>query len=354
MAKVEETERTYDEDRVPQGDNYVAFFAGFVPRDRDTMRPQFYEGDKWEHGQRTDEKETRVVWLFEVIYPAEFKGSEISGSAPWKGFKVTKNAKGEAILQVERVGQMLVNMIKWAETCGMEWGGDLADKLPDAGPITDQMILEAVEQALLDHAREGTLVVIKTNDKGRIDTGNRNDTCLMPLPAGPQAKKVEGIDYTVPDFYGATAGLPPGAAVAGSWDEGYLDALRAFIRDDLRQRLITGENVLTLDEAKEKRLLGQAAQTGGQDYATRAQVFAQGMAEGGYDAIDGALLKRLVGLVTGLSFKGLSGAIVDALAPPQLESAVSCLSAIVEALGKEVPAIPVPPEPPDIDDDMPF
>jgi len=352
MARIEETERTYDEDRVPKGE-YIAFFAGFVPRDRDTMRPQFKEVDEYKDGQKTGDQIPAVYWHFEVISPAEHRGGDIPGRTPWKGFKVTKNQKGEAIVQVERVGQMLVNMVKWAEACGIDWQEALGDKLPDSGKISDQMLLEAVEQSLLDCARQGALVVVKTTDNGWVDTREQNDTCLMPLGTGPKAKAVEGIEYTVPDFYGTAAGLPPGAVEAGSWDEGYLGALRGFIRGDLAKLLTAGENVLTLEQARGSRLLAQAAQAG--DYEDRARAFANGMSEGGYDAMDGPTLKRVVLMVTGLEItKG--AAIVDALAPLQLEGAVGCLSAIAKGLGKDVPDGPVPPAPPKPGDveDLPF
>ncbi len=349
MAKVQETESS-DFDRVPQGE-YVAFFAGFVPRDEDTMRPRIIEVDEWKDQQKTGNKTPALLWCFEVIHPAEHKGEGPTGKTPWKALRIIQNEAGENVLQVDRVGNWIANIITWAEVCGVDWKADFEHSLPDEGQITDQMIMEALEVALLAHAREGALVVIKIGDTGYVDTRNNNSTCVMPLPAGPAAKKVEGVEYTVPDFYGDGAfGLPPGAVEGASWTDADLEDMRERIRAVLHPALSAGENVLTLDQAKENRWLAQAVQTGS-DYAVRAQTFAQSMAEGGYDAMDTNLLIRVVSIVTGAA---VQGKIVDSLAPPQLESAVRCLTDIARALGKEVPDPPAPPEPPDIDDELPF
>jgi hypothetical protein len=356
MAKVEYTEGDYDEERVPKGDDYIAFFAGFRPRDRDTMLPHFYEIDKRDYdrgGEKTGERETRITWLFEVIYPKDFRGSEIPGSAPWKGFKVTKNAQGDAVVQVNRVGQQLVNMVKWCEACGIDWNAALGDALPDTGTISDQMILEALDRALLDCARQGALVVIKTKDDGRIDTKDQNDTCLMPLGVGPKADKVKGIQYDVPDFYGTAGGtLPPGAVEGGAWTDAELDALRKYIREDVKGPLTTGENMLEFKPAGEA-MLAQAATQGGDDYEARAKAFAALMAEGGYDAMQPNVLIGLVSVLTGSKAKNY---IIDSLAPPQLETAAKCLAGVARALGKEVPDPPLPAGEPELggDEEIPF
>jgi len=344
MAKVQETETTFE--GVPEGE-YIVFFAGFVPRDDETMRPRFIEVDEWKKRQKTGEKIPAVLWNFEVLYPAEQKGEEATGKTNWKNINVTANPAGENVVQVERIGTMIPYLIKWAEVCGVDWAADLAS-LPDKGQITDQMILETLEVALLAHAREGALVVVKVGERGYVDA--QQSDCVMPLPAGPAAKKVEGVEYTVPDFYGTGALGVPGAVEGASWTDDDLEAMREHIRTVLHPALSAGESVLTLDQAKENRWLAQAVQTGS-DYAVRAQTFAQSMAEGGYDAMDTNLLIRVVSVVTGAPVKGK---IVDSLAPPQLDSAVRCLTEIARALGQEVPDLAMPSEPPDIDDEIPF
>lgn len=343
MAKVQETESSFE--GVPQGE-YVAFFAGFVPRDEDTMRPRFIEKDEWKKKVKTGNKIPAVLWNFEVVYPEEHRGEEAPGSTPWKNLKVTQNQAGENVVQVERIGTMIPYLIKWSEVCGVDWAADLSG-LPDKGQITDQMILEALEAALLNHAREGAMVVIKMGERGYVDSSQSD--CVMPLPAGSAAKKVEGVQYTVPDFYGAGIG---GAVKGGSWAEADLEAMRKHIRDVLHPALTTGGKALTLQEANNKRWLAQAIQTGGADYAQRAGIFAKSMAEGGYDAVETNLLVRVVSMVTGAP---VVGRIIDSLAPSQLESAAHCLTDLARALGKEVPDAPTPAAPKDEwDQDVPF
>jgi len=344
MARVEETETTFD--GIPEG-KYVAFFAGFVPRDEDTMRPRFIEKDEWKKKQKTGNKIPAVLWSFEVVHPEAFRGEPAPGSTPWKNIKVTQNQKGENVVQVERIGTMIPYLIKWSEVCGVDWTADLSG-LPEKGPITDQMIAEALDAALLNHAREGAMQVLKVGERGYVDSSQSD--CVMPLPAGPEAKKVEGIVYTVPDFYGV-GGFPAGAVVGGSWAEEDLEAMRQHIRVVLHPALTAGDSILTLEEAKEKRWLAQAMQLG-DDYAARALHLAQSMVEGEYDAMETNLLVRVISILTGAP---VAGKIVDSLAPPQLEGAVRHLTDMARALGKEVPDAPVPSAPPDEDElDMPF
>jgi len=334
MAKVQETEGRGDFEHVPQGD-YIAFFAGFVPRDENTMKPRINQFDEWKDGVKTGGTAPALLWKFEIIHPKEHRGEAPTGKSWWKALRVVQNEKSENVVQVDRVGNLITNIVKWSEHCGIEWAADLGAALPDKGQITDQMIVEALERALLDHAREGALVVIKIGETGYVDTKDHNSDCVMPLPAGPQAKKVEGIKYEVPDFYG-DAGMS--GVEAGKWADEDLDAMRGYLRETLQPALITGESVLTIMDAKEREWLAQALSAGGSDYALRAQTFANSMIAAGFDAVDTSLLISLVALVTGAPAKGR---IVDSLAPPQLEAAVEHLVVFARALGKEVPDVPV-------------
>jgi len=341
MAKVQDTESS-DFDRVPKGE-YIAFFAGFVPRDEDTMRPRIIQVDEWKDNVKTGDKSPAILWSFQIIYPEEHRGEEPTGKTPWKALRVVQNEQNENILQVDRVGSWIANIVRWSEICGVDWQADLGSSLPDAGQITDQMIVEALESALLNHARVGVRVVIKIGESGYVDTKDHNSDCVMPLAAGPAAKKVEGIEYKVPDYYGKAAG-GMGSVEAGSWSDEDLDAMRVHIRQVLHPALITGETVLTLEEAKDKRWLALAISTGGADYALRAQTFADTIADAGFDAVKTNLLIGLISVVTGHPVKER---IVDFLAPPQLEAAVEHLTSLARALGKEVP------DPPALSQDSP-
>jgi hypothetical protein len=345
MAKVQETESSFE--GVPPGE-YIGFYAGFVPRDEDTMRPRIIEVDEWKDNQKTGNKMPAILWRFGIVYPEAHAGGEATGKANWKGLRVVQNEAGENILQIDRVGNWIANLIRWSEVCGVDWKADFERSLPDTGAITEQMIVEALDAALLRHAREGVLVVIKVGERGYVDTRDHNSDCVMPLPAGPAAKKVEGVQYTVPDFYGAGMGT-----VAGSWSDEGLEAMRTHIRDVLHPALTVGTNVLGLADANERKWLAQAIQSGGADYGQRAAIFAKCMLEGGFDAVETNLLVRVVSMVTGAP---VAGKIVDSLAPPQLDSAVRCLADLARALGKEIPDAPMPPAPKDEwgDSEIPF
>lgn len=332
-AGFEETEAGSDFEHLPEGDNYIGFFGGIMPRDPDTGAPMFKERDKRDYkkgGQVVTDSEDRVVrektvhYGFTVIWPEKYGGWTTIGTAPWKGIRVVPQEDGTNKVQVDRVGQWIANVIKWAELCGITWTKERFP-VPDRGEVTDQDLLEILDRSLLERARAGRLLVLKVNESGYLNS--RADNHIMPL-AQDETHKVEGIPYDVPAHYkqaGGEAVLEP----TREWSAGDMERGREYLRTKVLPLAQEGEKQLTLQEAQDNEWFTKAMHLGGPEYDERVKIFAELAVEGGYDSVDVNTLARVVTLVTGVQPKER---LIDELTPGQLESAVTYLFIFVGML----------------------